>query len=132
MIFTYYKDIYIYIYIYMYVTISYHFEIFIVKDCKIISIKLIQRFFQFKLLQKKKYIYIYIFLIQFCINASIITINYKIIDIYLLQWYIYVAISCHFEIFIVKDCKINSIKLLQRFFQFKLLPKKNIPNTILY
>ena len=38
--------------------------------------------------------------------------------------YIFVAISCHFEIFIVKDCKIISIKLLQRFFQFKLLKKK--------
>ena len=73
-----------YIYIYIFVAISCHFEIFIVKDCKIISIKLLQRFFQFKLLQK-----IYIFLIQFCIKASIATKNYKSLQLIIINVIIY-------------------------------------------
>ena len=38
----------------MFIEISCFFEISIVIDCKIIDIKLLQRFLQFKLLQKKK------------------------------------------------------------------------------
>ena len=36
---------------------------------------------------------------------------------------IFVAISCHFEIFVEIDCKIIGIKLSQWFLQFKLLQK---------
>ena len=71
------------IYIYIYVAISCHFEIFIVKDCKINSIKLLQRFFQFKLLPKK------IFLILFCIKASIATKNYKSLQLIIINVIIY-------------------------------------------
>ena len=67
----------------MFIEISCFFEISNVIDCKIIDIKLLQRFLQFKLLQKKK------FLMQFSINISIATKNDKLLQLIVINIIIY-------------------------------------------
>ena len=67
----------------MFIEISCFFEISIVIDYKIIDIKLLQRFLQFKLLQKKK------FLMQFSINISIATKNDKLLQLIVINVIIY-------------------------------------------
>ena len=65
-----------------FVAIRCHFEISIVIDCKIIGIKLLQQFLQFKLLQKN-------FLMQFNINAFIVIKNYKLLQLVIVNVIIY-------------------------------------------